>query len=93
MVLSTKPRYSCNPYESHLYSFLIHLMLAYDELSQVLRNYSIIDVSHWRQWCYNHDDDKNVKKQFVLWAKQQKMAGDFTAVLRRNRLRITAVWK
>ena len=60
MVLSTKPRYSWNRYESHLYAFPIHLMLAYDELSQVLRNYSIIDVSH------NHNDDKNVKKQLVL---------------------------
>ena len=66
MVLSTKPFYSCNPYESSLYSFLIHLLLAYDELSQVLRNYSITAVSHWRQWCYNHDDDQNVKKQLVL---------------------------
>ena len=36
---------ACNPYESHLYAFLIHLMLAYDELSHVLRNYSIIGVN------------------------------------------------
>lgn len=73
MVLSTKPLYSCNPYESYLYAFLIYLMLAYDVFSQVLRNYSIIDVSHWRQCCYSHDDDENVKKQlFFFWQNSRK---------------------